>query len=75
MIARDLIIEHEGETWKLLSRGISRNGKVYCHLASTTRFTEQRNGRLPMQIGDWIDAEVIARAQEQRFPSGHFPAR
>ena len=75
MIARDLIIEHEGETWKLLSRGISRNGKVYCHLASTTRFTEQRNGRMPMQIGDWIDAEVIARAQEQRFSAGHFPAR
>lgn len=38
------IIEHDGDTWRVLSMGTRRDGKVYCHLASTTRSRQQRNG-------------------------------
>lgn len=48
-------LTHDGDTWRVLSVGAFRNGKVYCHLASTTRGTQQRNGFIPMQIADWID--------------------
>ena len=48
-------ITHDGDTWRVLSVGAFQNGKVFCHLASTTRGTKQRNGMAPMQIGDWIE--------------------
>jgi hypothetical protein len=54
-----IIIEHEGDTWKIIGEGALRDGKVYCHLASTTRERQQRNGRVPVQIAAWIDQQVI----------------
>lgn len=57
-----IIIEHEGDTWKILSEGASRDGKVMCHLASTTRERQQRNGRYPIQMCDWIDHQLILSA-------------
>lgn len=54
-------IEVFGDTWNVLALGARDNeGKVYAHLASTTRFVEQRNGKRPIQIGDWIDASLVA---------------
>lgn len=53
-------IEHDGDIWKILSIGVTReDGKTFCHLASTTRSRQQRNGSNPVQICDWIDAAVI----------------
>lgn len=52
-------IQHDGDTWNILSEGATRDGKTYCHLASTTRFRQQRNGKNPVQICDWIDHAVI----------------
>lgn len=60
-----IIITHEGDTWRILSRGATRNGKVYCHLASTTRSRQQRNGEVPVQMADWIDTAVIEAAPAQ----------
>lgn len=51
----DKVICHEGDTWRVLSTGrIREDGKTYVHLASLTRFREQRNGPTPYQICDWL---------------------
>lgn len=58
-------IEHDGDTWTVLARGVERDGKVYCHLASTTRFRMQKNGPYPVQINDWIAAELLGGKEDQ----------
>jgi hypothetical protein len=51
------IIEHDGDIWRVLGLGrVREDGKVYAHLASTTRGFYQRNGFYPVQMGDWIEA-------------------
>ncbi len=60
-----IVIQHDNDTWRLLSEGATRDGKVYCHLASTTRGRQQRNGWYPLQIADWIDQQVILSAAIQ----------
>lgn len=52
----------DGDTWRILGIGASRNQQTYLHLASTTRFQEQRNGRAPVQITDWVDDWIIEEA-------------
>lgn len=48
-------IDHQGDTWRVLSEGASRDdGMTFCHLASTTRFVQQRNGPYPIQACDWV---------------------
>lgn len=49
------IIKHDGDTWRVLSVGSVRDGYVYLHLASTTRHRKQKNGDIPIQIGDWLE--------------------
>ena len=49
-------IEHDGDTWRILAKGVTRaDGYTLCHLASTTRGRQQRNGFNPVQINDWVD--------------------
>ena len=62
----DLIIPHDGDTWRILGQGATRDGKTYCHLASTTQFRQQRNGPYPVQVCVWIDPAVILSAAMQR---------
>jgi len=52
-------IYHEGDTYNVWSEGISREGKTLCHLASTTRFRSQKNGKIPAQICDWVDSSKL----------------
>jgi hypothetical protein len=52
-------IYHDGDTWWIVAKGASRDGKTYCHLASTTRYRQQKNGRNPIQIADWIPTEML----------------
>ncbi len=59
-----LQIQHDGDLWTLVSQGSTREGKIYCHLASTTRTRQQRNGDVPVQIADWIDAQAILAAAQ-----------
>lgn len=54
-------IEHDGDTWEIVAEGATRDGKTYCHLASTTRFLQQKNGKSPVQIADWIENGRILR--------------
>ena len=60
-----ITIQHRGDTWAVIGQGACRDGKIYCHLASTTQFRQQRNGPNPIQIGDWIDTSVILAAVQQ----------
>jgi hypothetical protein len=57
----ETIIEHDGETWRVLNKGVSNEeaGTVFCHLASTTRGQQQKNGFYPAQICDWVPAEKL----------------
>lgn len=64
--SNSLTIPHDGDVWRILGQGAARDGKVYCHLASTTRGVQQRNGWNPMQIADWIDADLILSCAMQR---------
>lgn len=60
-------ITHDGDTWRVLSVGAFLNGKVFCHLASTTRSTKQRNGFMPIQINDWIDVGLATNGYAHFF--------
>lgn len=54
------VVEHDGDRWRVIAKGATRgDGYVYCHLASTTRYVQQRNGRRPVQIVDWIAADAL----------------
>lgn len=66
-----IIIKHEGDTWRIISEGATKDGQVFCHLASTTRGKEQKNGFYPIQMCDWIDQKIIlagaiSKEEEQR---------
>ena len=63
----DQIIKHDGDTWRVLSVGAFLNGKVLCHLASTTRSTKQRNGFMPIQMNDWIDVGLATNGYAHFF--------
>ncbi len=55
-------IEHDGDTWHVLSTGARReDGKVYAHLSSTTRGSHQKNGVNPVQISDYVDMPAPAK--------------
>ena len=57
MIKPNDIIKHDGEEWRVVSLGrVREDGKIYAHLASTTRGFHQKNGFYPVQINDWIEA-------------------
>jgi hypothetical protein len=66
MSAKPLTINHDGDTWRIVGQGAMREGKIYCHLASTTKGVQQKNGWNPMQICDWVDADLILSCAMQR---------
>lgn len=68
-------IEHDGDTWRLLATGATRDGRTMCHLASTTRFTQQRNGAMPIQICDWLESEKLIGLQEEKTSRDAAPQR
>ena len=57
-----LVIHFENEDWKILGEGTVKDGKVYCHLASTTRGQRQKNGFRPIQMAGWVPQELILAA-------------
>jgi hypothetical protein len=67
----DRIINWDNDQWRVVGQGAVNTSPdaynddlVYVHLASTTRFREQRNGRNPIQIGDWVPVGVLRAGQE-----------
>lgn len=57
MTAKTII--HDNKEWRVLSTGAERDGKTYCHLASTNLGRWQRNGFYPTQICDWVPTEAV----------------
>lgn len=53
------VIAHMGDTWRIVAVGTQRDGNTYCHMASTHLGRQQKNGWMPVQIGDWVDTEVL----------------
>lgn len=54
----------DGETWRILGIGATKTDDegrelVLCHLASTTRFRQQRNGANPIQMCDWVPSKEV----------------
>lgn len=62
MAAKTII--HDGKEWRVLSTGSERDGKTYCHLASTNLGNWQRNGFYPLQICDWVPSEKLSKVTE-----------
>ena len=54
---------YAGEVWRIVGIGAERKGVTYCHLANLVRGRQQRNGWMPVQVGDWIDSAVVANAK------------
>jgi hypothetical protein len=52
-----------GDVWTVVATGTQVDGNTYCHLASTTRFRTQKNGKTPVQIGEWVDTAVLEAAE------------
>lgn len=50
----DMKVRKNGDVWRIAGIGVSKEAETFCHLASTTRFIEQRNGSRPIQIQDWV---------------------
>lgn len=55
-----ITITLDGDVWEIIGEGATRDGKTYCHLASTTRFRKQKNGQCPVQMCDWIENDWLA---------------
>ena len=53
------MIQHDDETWRVLSIGVERDSRTFAHLASLTRGRHQRNGFVPAQIADYIDNALL----------------
>lgn len=54
----------DGDVWMVIGVGVTdADGFVFLHLASTTRFRQQRNGKVPVQIGTFMHPEVFAFAE------------
>jgi hypothetical protein len=57
-------VDRDGDRWNIAGVGVTDDqGRVYCHLASTTRFRQQRNGRCPVQSCDWIPSALLQPVQ------------
>lgn len=54
----------DNDVWKVVGVGATdADGFVFLHLASTTRFRQQRNGKVPVQMGTFMAPEVFAFAE------------
>lgn len=59
-MSNELIIEHDGDTWRVLGTGVDSGNKRLCHLASTTR--TQWNSTSPVQISDFVPIAALTAA-------------
>jgi hypothetical protein len=59
----DKIVVHMGDAWRVIGVGAQRDGNTFCHLASITRNRQQKNGKCPVQINDWVDTAVLDAAK------------
>lgn len=55
----------DGDQWRILGVGteLKDGSHIFLHLASKTRFREQRNGRCPIQMAAWIKMDDLSAHQ------------
>jgi len=68
-------IKWDGDTWQVLATGAMRDDSLYLHLSSRTRYTPQRNGRNPIQIGDYVPVALIKETLERQGAAQGSPSR
>ena len=58
------LITLDGDEWTVVSAGAVDNSTktIYLHLKSTTRFRQQKNGKVPVQIADWLPISLFEEA-------------
>lgn len=56
------VVQHNGDTWRVIGIGTDRNGAHYCHLASTTRMQRPPFDGDPVQFLGWISDDVLTQA-------------
>lgn len=61
-----LEIEHDGDTWRVLSTGVVSGDKTLCHLASLTR--AQWNSEHPLMISDWVPTAQLELERRDATP-------
>lgn len=64
-IEADKVFVGRGDRWRIVGVGakaVKDGSKIYLHLASETRFREQRNGRYPIQMADYFDIAEVEEA-------------
>lgn len=66
------LIDIDGETFRILGRGAEdEQGRVYMHLASESKFIQQKNGKRPQMRCEWVDPSKVyelAVRQSPRMP-------
>ena len=56
-------LSFDNDTWRIIGVGATdADGWTFLHLASTTRFREQRNGFIPVQKAEWINLALFGEA-------------
>jgi len=45
--------------WLIIGVGVERDGAVYLHLSSLTRFEHCRNGMHPVQVCDFVPIDSL----------------
>ena len=54
----------DNDVWKVIGVGVTdADGFVFLHLASTTRFRQQRNGKVPVQMSTFMHPDIFAFAE------------
>ena len=55
------LISLDDDEWTVVSAGAIDNASrtIYLHLKSTTRFRQQKNGKVPVQIADWLPISLF----------------
>lgn len=57
----DTLIACDNDVWRIINVGVTdADGFIHLHLASTTRFRQQRNGKSPVQSCQWLHPDMIA---------------
>lgn len=57
-------IQWNGDVWDVLGTGAQRGDTTFCHLASLSRFQNQRNGANPVQIQDQVPTALLEQCQQ-----------
>ena len=54
------VFAFDNDTWRVIGIGnADADGFTFFHFASTTRFRQQRNGYIPVQICDWMHPDML----------------